>query len=55
MFDLQTQSGIEPSRYAEALKSLRNAGYITFEGEGFEGAIRLTDSGAEVVRLARPA
>jgi predicted transcriptional regulator len=55
MFDLQTRSGMEPSRYAEALKSLRNAGYIAIEGEAPEQAIRLTDSGAEVTRLARPA
>lgn len=55
LFELQTQSGMEPSRYAEALKSLRNAGYIEFVGEGFEGVIRLTPSGAQVVQIAQPA
>jgi hypothetical protein len=55
MFDLQTLGGMAPSRYAEALKSLRNAGYIAIEGEAPEQVIRLTGSGAEVVQLARPA
>jgi len=55
LFELQTQSGMQPSRYSEALKSLRNAGYIEFVGEGFEGVIRLTPSGAQVVQLAQPA
>ena len=55
MFDLQAQSGMEPARYADALKSLKDAGYIAFEGEAPEQVIRLTDGGAEVVKLARPA
>src|SRR5260370_8825526 len=55
MFDLQTLSGLAPSRYADALKSLRNAGYIAIEGEAPEQIMRLTGSGAEVVQLARPA
>ena len=55
MFDLQAQSGMEPARYADALKSLRDAGYIAFEGEAPEQVIRLTDGGAEVVKLAQPA
>lgn len=55
LFDLQTREGMDPSRYAEALKSLRNAGYITFEGEAPEKLVHLTPRGAEVVRLARPA
>jgi DNA-binding IclR family transcriptional regulator len=55
LFDLQTQSGMDPSRYADALKSLRNAGYIEFVGEGFDGVIRLTPGGAQVVQLAQPA
>jgi len=55
MFDLQAQSGMEPSRYAEALKSLRDAGYITIEGEAPEQLIRLTDSGGKVVQIAQPA
>jgi len=55
LFDLQTQGGMEPSRYAEALKSLSTAGYIAFEGDAPEQVVKLTNSGAEVVRLARPA
>jgi predicted transcriptional regulator len=55
MFDLQAQSGMEAARYGEALKSLRDAGYITIEGEAPEQAIRLTESGGKVVSLARPA
>jgi hypothetical protein len=55
MFDLQTLSGLDPSRYAGALKSLKDAGYIAIDGEAPEQAIRLTGSGAQVVRLARPA
>jgi DNA-binding MarR family transcriptional regulator len=55
IFDLQAQSGLDPSRYSEALKSLRKAGYITVEGEALDQIVRLTDRGAEVVRLARPA
>jgi hypothetical protein len=55
MFDLQTQSGMEPSRYAEALKSLRDAGYISIDGEAPEQVIHLTASGAQVVRIAQPA
>jgi DNA-binding IclR family transcriptional regulator len=55
MFDLQTLSGLDPSRYAEALKSLRDAGYITIAGEAPDQAVQLTDGGAKVVQLARPA
>jgi hypothetical protein len=55
MFDLQAQSGMEAARYGEALKSLRDAGYITIEGEAPEQMIRLTDGGSKVVLLARPA
>lgn len=55
MFDLQTLGGMQPSRYAEALKSLKNAGYIAIVGEAPEQVIRLTESGVNVVQLARPA
>lgn len=46
---------MDPSRYAEALKSLRDAAYIEIAGETPEQVVRLTDSGTEVVRLAQPA
>ena len=55
MFDLQTLAGMQPSSYAKALKSLRDTGYIAIEGEAPEQVIRLTDSGAKVLLLARPA
>jgi hypothetical protein len=55
LFDLQTQSGMDPSPYGESLKSLRDAAYIAIEGEAPEQIIRLTPAGAEVSRLARPA
>lgn len=34
MFDLQAQGGMEPARYGEALKSLRDAGFIVIDGLG---------------------
>ena len=55
LFGLQTLSGMEPSPYGEALKSLRDADYIVIEGEAPEQLVRLTGAGAEVSRLARPA
>jgi hypothetical protein len=55
LFDLQTLSGMDPSRYASALKSLRDPGYIAIEGEAPEQLVRLTGSGAHVAQLARPA
>lgn len=53
--DLQSRSGMEPSRYRDALKSLRDAGFVTIEGPALDEVVRLTDKGVEVVRLARPA
>jgi len=55
MFDLETRSGMEPSRYAVALKSLRDAGYIVIEGDAPEQTVKLTVSGAGVAQLAKPA
>ena len=55
LFELQTQSGLDPSRYAAALKGLRDPGYILIEGEAPEQMVRLTPSGAQVLQLARPA
>ncbi len=55
IFDLQTLSAMQPARYAEALKSLLNAGYIAIVGEAPEQIIRLTSNGAEVATLAKPA
>ncbi len=55
IFDLQGPSGMDPVRYADALKGLRDAGYITIEGEAPEQTVSLTERGREVVRLAKPA
>ena len=55
LFELQSQSGMEPARYGEALKSLRDAGYISIKGEAPEQTIQLTASGDGVVRLAKSA
>ena len=55
IFDLQTLSKMDPPRYAEALKSLRSASYIAIEGEAPEQVVKLTPTGADVVRIAKPA
>ena len=55
LFDLQTRSDMDPSRYAAALKSLHDPGYIAIEGEAPDQVVRLTESGAQVALLARPA
>lgn len=54
MFDLQKLSDMDPSRYGAALKSLRDAKFIDIAGDAPEQMIRLSDSGAEVARVARP-
>jgi DNA-binding MarR family transcriptional regulator len=55
LFDLQTRSGMEPGRYAVALKSLRDAGYIVIQGDAPDQTVKLTVSGAGVAQLAKPA
>jgi hypothetical protein len=55
IFDLQTLSGMAPSPYVEALKSLRGEGYIEIVGESLEQTVRLTPSGAKAAKLVRPA
>ena len=53
--DLQTISGMDTARYRDVLKSLEDAGYIAIEGSPLDAVIKLTDKGAGVARLARPA
>jgi predicted transcriptional regulator len=53
--DLQTLSGMDANRYRESLKSLRDAGYVAIDGETLAEVVTLTDRGAEVSKLARPA
>jgi len=55
LFVLQSLSGMDPSRYSEALKSLLEAGFITFAGSAPEQTVTLTDGGAKVAQLARSA
>jgi DNA-binding IclR family transcriptional regulator len=55
LFELQTQSGLEPSRYGEVLKSLLDAGYISITGNAPEQDVMLTPGGIQVANLARPA
>lgn len=55
LFDLQTLTKMDPPRYAEALKSLQSASYISIEGEAPDQVVRLTPAGAGVARIARPA
>ena len=55
MPDLQTLSGMESARFREVLKSLRDQGYVAIEGPALDEVVRLTDQGAAVARLARPA
>jgi len=55
LFELQKLAAMDPSRYAEALKGLKDAGYIAIAGEAPEQTVQLTATGAGVVRLARPA
>ena len=55
MPDLQTLSGMDPSRFQSALKTLRDSEYLTIQGSALDAIVTLTDKGAEVIRLARPA
>ena len=55
LFELQSRSDMDPSRYAAALKSLLEPGYIAIEGEAPDQIVRLTENGAQVALLARPA
>lgn len=52
---LQQLSGMDPARYRDALKSLLGAGYIAIEGAALDEVVKLTDQGAKVAALARPA
>lgn len=54
LFDLQTRSSMDPARYGESLKSLRDAGYIEIDGDAPDQIVHLTSRGSEVVRLAQP-
>ncbi len=55
VFDLQTLTGMDPGRFREVLKVLRDAEFVMIEGDSLDGVVRLTSRGAEAARLARPA
>ena len=55
IFELQEHSGMEPSRYAEAIKKLQQIGYISIDGDPTSLIVKLTDSGLSTLQLAQPA
>jgi hypothetical protein len=55
IFDPQALSGLTSQRYADALKSLSDDGFIEIAGEAPELVVRLTDRGVSVASLGRPA
>jgi hypothetical protein len=55
MADLEKLSGMEPTRFRSALKSLMDTAYVTVHGATLEESVQLTDKGAEAASLARPA
>ncbi len=55
IFDLQSLSALEPSRFADALKMLSGEGYVQFTGEAPDQMVQLTDQGLAVAKLSRSA
>jgi len=53
--DLQAASGMDFTNFAEALKRLQESGYITLSGSPANESALLTEFGADVASLARPA
>jgi len=53
MADLQARSGMPSDRFRESLSSLRDAEYITVEGDPLAAVVKLTGSGEKASRLAR--
>jgi hypothetical protein len=54
MFDLQTLGGMEAQRYAEALKRVKDSGWVEISGDAPEQVVKLTDSGLKVVEANKP-
>ena len=52
--DLQSASGMFFTDFAEALKSLKQSGYLTLSGPPAEEVAGLTPLGENVAQLARP-
>ena len=55
IFDLQSLSRMDPSRYGAALKILRDAKYIEIIGDAPEQTVQLSDTGAALIQITRPA
>jgi hypothetical protein len=53
--DLQAASGMNFTEFAEAIKRLQESGYITLSGLPASESAQLTEFGADVASLARPA
>jgi hypothetical protein len=53
IWDLQSLSGINATRFRDALKSLRALDYVAIDGDSLEEVIRLTDKGVEAASIAR--
>lgn len=51
--DLMSAGGMEFPEFAEALKTLRDSGYLTLGGTPSAPVVTLTSQGEEVSRLAR--
>jgi predicted transcriptional regulator len=52
--DLMAASGMSFTDFAEALKSLKDSGYLTLSGPPSSEAATLTKLGEDVARLAQP-
>jgi hypothetical protein len=51
IWDLQSLSGMDPTRFRDALKSLVSLRYVEIDGEALSEVIRLTAKGAEAASL----
>jgi hypothetical protein len=52
--DLMAASGMSFTGFADALKSLKDSGYLTLSGPPSNEVVSLTKLGEDVSRLARP-
>ena len=55
IFELQENSGMGPSRFAEAIQKLQHAGYISLDGDSANLIVNLTPTGLSTLQLAQPA
>ena len=52
IWDLQSLSGMDATRFRDALKSLRALDYVAVDGASLDEVVRLTDKGADAASLA---